>query len=406
MLECGHPCRSLCYEQCGPCKVWVEPLVLPCGHTASGGICGDPPPPCTHLVSAGQSSLCPHEARVLCGASSSVESPPCTQPCGARLSCSHLCTGTCSDCSRHGLHQSCQADCARILVCGHPCPAVCGALCPPCTRRCPLGCSHGQCRAKCGEECSNCKEKCSWRCQHKKCSKKCSADCRRTRCEEKCDKKAPCGHPCAAPCGELCFCLQCEAPSQYNSPADLIKLPCHCVVNIQQLVQENNKVEMLKCPDCKRTVSFSPPLKQVIQSRALRVQMLSELFFAQTLKISDRKKSLFTQCQNENSNIFSSLLKTLKESKIPISNTDLFMLETKYELYKILENLDCDQLRNKIILNKYISFDSIQEIVKLDFITEDVRNQIENVKIYSYEEGLWFWCSNCCDVIQGQCNKC
>lgn len=163
---------------------------------------------------------------------------------------------------------------------------------------------------------------------------------------------------------------------------------------------------MLKCPDCKRTVSFSPPLKQVIQSRALRVQMLSELFFAQTLKISDRKKTLFTKCQNENSNIFSSLLKTLKEPKIPISNTDLFMLETKYELYKILENLDCDQLRNKIILNKYISFDSIQEIVKLDFITEDVRNQIENVKIYSYQEGLWFWCSNCCDVIQGQCNKC
>ena len=87
--------------------------------------------------------------------------------------------------------------------------------------------------------------------------------------------------------------------------------------------------------------------------------MLSELFFAQRLKISERKKTLLTKCQNEDSKIFSSVIKTLKEPKIPINNTDLFMLETKYELYKILENSDCDQLRNKIILNKYISFDSV-----------------------------------------------
>ena len=134
--------------------------------------------------------------------------------------------------------------------------------------------------------------------------------------------------------------------------------------------------------------------------------MLSDLFFAQRLKISDRKKSLIAKCQNENSSIFSSVLKTLKEAKIPITNTDLFMLETKYELYKILENFDCDHLRRKIILNKYISFDSLQDIIDLDFVTEDLKNQLLNVKIYSYQEGLWSWCSNCCDVIQGQCNNC
>ena len=134
--------------------------------------------------------------------------------------------------------------------------------------------------------------------------------------------------------------------------------------------------------------------------------MLSEMFFAQRLKISDRKKTLLAKCQNEDSRIFSPVLKTLKEPKIPMTNTDLFMLETKYELYKILENSDCDQLRNKIILNKYISFDSVQDIIRLDFIAEDVRTKLENVKIYSYQEGLWSWCSNCCDVIQGKCNSC
>ena len=407
MLECGHPCRSLCYEECGPCKIWLDTRVPDCGHQVSGGLCGDPPPACTHLVSSGQSSLCPHQAKVLCGTTdSSTGAAPCSEPCGALLSCSHRCTGICSECSSSGHHQSCEAECPRRLVCGHPCPAVCGSLCPPCTVRCPLGCPHGQCRARCGEECSRCQEKCSWRCQHRKCSKKCSSDCTRTRCLEKCDKKAPCGHLCDAPCGEPCFCLQCEAPSHYNSPGDLIKLPCQCVGDISQLLEENNRVERLKCPKCHRTVPFSHPIKQIIQARALRVQMLSDLFFAQRLKISERKKILLTKCQNEDSRLFSAFLKTLKEPKIPITNTDLFMLETKYELYKILENFDCDQLRSKIILNKYISFESIQDIMKLDFITEDLRNQLLNVKIYSYQEGLWLWCSKCCDVIQGQCNNC
>ena len=85
--------------------------------------------------------------------------------------------------------------------------------------------------------------------------------------------------------------------------------------------------------------------------RYQRVQALSELFFAQQLKIAERKRILLSNCQNEESRIFSSIIKTLKETKVPISNTALFMLETKYELYRILEDSDCDELRNRIILN-------------------------------------------------------
>ena len=165
-------------------------------------------------------------------------------------------------------------------------------------------------------------------------------------------------------------------------------------------------METLRCPLCSQTVSFSYQLKDIIQSRYQRVQALSELFFAQQLKIAERKRILLSNCQNEESRIFSSIIKTLKETKVPISNTALFMLETKYELYRILEDSDCDELRNRIILNKTISYDVIRHICQLDSVTEDMRVQLNGLQIFSYEEGLWSWCSKCCDVFQTSCNEC
>ena len=418
-LDCGHQCRSLCYEPCGPCKVWSDSLELPCGHVVSG-YCGNPPS-CTQLVLSGQSSSCRHAVKVPCVQASAgltlPESLPCTEVCGTLLSCGHSCTGRCADCSL-GLHSPCEEPCSRTLVCGHPCDGLCGALCPPCSKvtgrpsikvlmsilqKCPLRCPHGPCKARCGEECSPCKEKCSWRCQHKKCTKKCKAPCTRTPCQERCQTKLSCGHQCHASCGELCFCVQCET-GQSQSTADLIKLPCQCVVNIENLAEETSKVEMLKCPNCGQTVTFSHQLKQIIVSRYERVQRLSEIFFAQHLKIGERKRILLANCQNENSVLFSSMIKTLKEPKIPISNSALFMLETKYELYRILEN--CDEIRKKIIEYRIISIAVIREIMNLDFITEAMRLKIHRLKIYSYQAGIWSWCSNCSDVFQMKCYNC
>ena len=419
-LDCGHQCRSLCWEPCGPCKVWSDSLELPCGHLVSG-YCGAPPD-CTHLVLSGQSSSCRHAAKLPCHMSRApshhLESAPCTEVCGALLSCGHTCTARCSDCAL-GLHSPCEEPCSRTLVCGHQCSALCGALCPPCSKvsspssdqiiiismlqKCPLQCPHGPCRAKCGEDCSLCREKCSWRCEHKKCTKKCGAPCTRTPCQERCQTKLSCGHQCAASCSELCFCVQCEAgQSQFSE--DLIKLPCQCVVNIKILVEDNSRVEMLKCPVCRKTVTFSHQLKPIIQSRYQRVQRLSDIFFAQQLKIGERKRTLLANCQNENPAFFSSVIKTLKEPKIPISNSALFTLETKYELYKILEN--CDQYRKKIIEFKIISYDVIREMINLDSLTEEMKSQIASLKIYSYQSGLWFWCSRCSDVFQTECNGC
>ena len=151
------------------------------------------------------------------------------------------------------------------------------------------------------------------------------------------------------------------------------------MVDIQALLREKNRVETLRCPLCSQTVSFSYQLKDIIQSRYQRVQALSELFFAQQLKIAERKRILLSNCQNEESRIFSSIIKTLKETKVPISNTALFMLETKYELYRILEDSDCDELRNRIILNKTISYDVIRHICQLDSVTEDMRFQLDGL---------------------------
>ena len=34
LQPCGHPCRKLCHETCGPCTHPIPETLLPCGHTA------------------------------------------------------------------------------------------------------------------------------------------------------------------------------------------------------------------------------------------------------------------------------------------------------------------------------------------------------------------------------------
>ena len=200
--------------------------------------------------------------------------------------------------------------------------------------------------------------------------------------------------------------VQCQVPKSSDTK-DLIKLPCGCVVDINLLRVENSNLEMLKCPECGQIVTFYHHLKELIAARYYRVQKLSELFFTRQLKIPERKRVLLSQCQKENSSIFCSIIKTLKETRIPLSSTALSMLETKYELYRILGEYEgCDNLRNKLILNTNISCDVIQDIRKIYSTHEDLILELNSLTVYSYQEGLWQWCSVCCDVIQNNCQNC
>ena len=144
---CGHACRNLCHEECGPCPVWADSLLLPCGHTGRGR-CGDPPL-CVELVPASGSRGCGHSATVPChlsaSDSASDESARCEMPCAAELLCGHLCPAPCWGCGS-GLHPPCLQPCLRLLVCGHPCSGLCGEFCPPCNKRCLLACPHSQCK--------------------------------------------------------------------------------------------------------------------------------------------------------------------------------------------------------------------------------------------------------------------
>ena len=110
---CGHQCKNLCHEECGPCPVWSEAISLPCGHQVRGR-CGEPPL-CEAPVPASGSRGCGHSATVPCHLSAS----------GGALA----------------LDARCDMSCAAQLLCGHQCPAPCWGcdsdLHPPCVQPCP-----------------------------------------------------------------------------------------------------------------------------------------------------------------------------------------------------------------------------------------------------------------------------
>ena len=426
----------MCHEPCGPCTLWLDSAPLPCGHLVSGP-CGSLPPcprpcdqvlgcghlcqercgaPCTqqcrNLVTGAARSQCRHLAQVPChlaGAEEGeveVRAVSCEEPCGAVLGCGHVCAAACHACAAGGgLHPPCPQPCARQLVCGHTCPGTCGALCPPCTRRCALGCPHGQCRARCGEECGRCREKCAWKCPHRKCTKKCYSKCSREVCEEKCSLVLGCGHQCSARCGELCFCLQCCSRTA-GGPGDYLALPCSCVVLRQDLERQlqSDLVQLLLCPSCKTPISHSFQFQESIRSKHEDVEKISDLFFSHNLKLSERKKRLLENCLEDQFPVPTNL----KDPKTQVSSINLSMMESIHEIYRILKSSNQEKLASTIASFKTISVFTVKNLLNLlqsDNLAH-IRRRIEGIKLYSYEIGLWRKCSSCCDIIQLVCDKC
>eukprot|EP00118_Oscarella_pearsei_P004516 m.19536 g.19536 ORF g.19536 m.19536 type:complete len:778 (+) comp27849_c0_seq1:4110-6443(+) len=200
-----HPCKKKCFKRCAPCK-FTEPAVLSCGHVQQV--------PC---FQSPKDFLCQAECeRIL----------HCGHQCAER--CSELCTKTCKrkvskilscghklevPCHRKDVDVRCPTRCEETLDCGHICAGTCGGchqgkLHKLCQFQCgrTLVCSH-QCRYPCSKNCPPCDLHCENQCPHSDCRKECGELC--TPCAEPCGWR--CRHySCSKLCGEMCDRPRCD----------------------------------------------------------------------------------------------------------------------------------------------------------------------------------------------------
>ena len=320
---CAHPCPKPCHEACGDCMEPVEHK-LPCGHTIivpcftdvstveCNSICNKSLP-CGHLCTQKCGLPCdnvcttrvkktlplcnknpPHWKLVDCGYN--VDNDMCTVECGGKLSCGHICKGSCADCNKPSgcRHVDCMTNCGRSLDCNHRCdgshPCGGGSVCPPCSSPCEVVCSHGKCKLLCGEACIPCREPCEYVCQHTRCNSLCfEAHSVMTQngqriicghgtainsiCDSVCGKLLSCQHPCRGVCGELCprVCAVCNAAHARrrfdylrkrtsSTYPRLVELVCGHSFDVEALDDWVNSTPSAAgnvvpvCPECKRTI--------------------------------------------------------------------------------------------------------------------------------------------------------
>ncbi|NWY45192.1 ZNFX1 protein, partial [Sylvia atricapilla] len=324
----GHHCQKSCYEPCGKCMVKVEKTIAKCGHTQMVP-CHMPPcefkcqEPCQKNLNCGhpcrnscgqQCTLycpvkvtatlkCGHKQKVSCWVARTgrEETVKCQSKCSVTLECGHVCSGSCHTCFGGRFHKACDRPCKRVLICSHKCQEPCTTECPPCQRECQNYCIHSKCKKKCWESCVPCAEPCEWQCQHYQCTNLCSEPCNRPRCNVPCAKMLPCGHPCVGLCGEPCpkKCLVCDHKEltqiffgfEDDPDARFVQLEdCGHVFESQGLdhyMDEDDDVVKLKvCPLCqtpirknlrygssvKRQVEEIEQVKQKIQGPAQEIE--------------------------------------------------------------------------------------------------------------------------------------
>ncbi|XP_077298497.1 NFX1-type zinc finger-containing protein 1-like [Arctopsyche grandis] len=262
-LKCGHLCRNKCFEQCGG-------------------------KPCIEKIPNPYKSLCGHDFQIRCkdsdlGPTGNILTMEyCTEPCGMVLKdCEHICQGTCGKC-RGRLHPPCSQPCGNRLICGHICDDPCREDCSMCRKPCMVKCSHSKCPLTCGVPCKPCKHKCDRRCIHSKCTKECSEICDRIPCSESCPIDLKCGHGCLGLCGELCpdICKVCNPENmpeiffgnEEDEDARFVKLiDCLHIVEVNGMdfwikSLENGEIAYPRCPYCNTPVMNTPRYYKAIKT--------------------------------------------------------------------------------------------------------------------------------------------
>ena len=125
--------------------------------------------------------------------------------------------------------------------------------------------------------------------------------------------------------------------------------------------------------------------------------------------MTERKAILIDNLEDEDASL-TEIRKALSGGlKTPLTNTDLSMFEAIFKIYQILaEHTHLSLMAQAVANTKIISKSKIEEIaqiLKLDQ-HEEAFKEIEEVKVFSYESGLWKICKSCSDIVQNRCRKC
>ncbi|CAG9770858.1 unnamed protein product [Ceutorhynchus assimilis] len=321
-LPCDHPCKSKCFEDCGPCQVVVSktipdcnhtvkiqcwkkperqlchsqkcPRVLKCGHDCKRACKLTCTENCQEMVDCLIRAPCGHDVKkIMCHLRNTTDSKIllkyCTEPCKMELKCKtrnlpHLCSGTCGECMQGRIHRRCTEKCGVRLVCNHECPIPCRQACKPCSLPCRIRCTHSKCTKKCGEPCTPCKAPCNRKCEHVECRRFCGEICNVDPCKEKCPKSLKCGHPCVGFCGDPCppLCRICDQEelteitfgTEEDEDAIFVVLKdCNHVLESSGLEtwlnQNDDMIGLKTCPKCTTTITsterYSGYIKRSIQ---------------------------------------------------------------------------------------------------------------------------------------------
>ncbi|XP_069936521.1 NFX1-type zinc finger-containing protein 1-like [Cherax quadricarinatus] len=341
-LMCGHPCKKVCYQECGDCAVKVKKTVPGCNHIAEIE-CGLPATsskcdgnclkklPCGHpctkrcmdectvncTVLTPNTVKCPkgHSFKLPCHLINKVNGEDaweyCEEPCSQVLKCGHTCVGNCGRCFQGRVHVSCSQPCKKPLVCGHICKNPCSAECPPCQESCQWRCKHSQCRKKCGMPCELCKMSCEWNCKHQKCDKLCGDKCSRKPCDHPCPKKLKCGHPCVGFCGDPCppLCRICNFDEltefmllgfEDDDDSRFVLLEdCGHSIEVQGLegwlTQDNNEIGMKTCPKCRKPMYNNRRYQDIILKTYETVKAVKNKYYQSQSKIKRKDIELILQ---------------------------------------------------------------------------------------------------------------
>ena len=185
--------------------------------------------------------------------------PPCTRPCGEKLSCGHECMSSCHPTDMHADGRKlCTGTHNYIPDCGHPMKVVCGEI--------PGECCHikGETTLPCGhkftELCSTVKEAIKCRQVDRSIQLECGhvmeilcedrAKMIELECHESCGKALDCGHLCTGECST------CDTDKVHPSCAQICQKQLSCGHKCDSVCHDGS------CPPCKQTCLNSCKHKQ------------------------------------------------------------------------------------------------------------------------------------------------